>query len=618
MPIITKRKILIGFLIALVVVVALALWYFSSLRTYDLSLGKRYAYHLSYRHAAKTVILLPRSEALRNDGEIQCELRWDLVPFRFVEGVYSIALFLSPGGECRFLFNGKDLFDDAAFRERLFGGRYAVIRMDARGTIRGVAFRKSEEALYKGFVRTILADLQFFLPGDLSAGWREKEHDRYGAYEADYRRNGMPLFSHEVEKKRDPYLKLNTVSKETGSLKQAVTGSLTARFARAGHLGSLAGEQAVTVDDPGGERLFGSAISIDMRLESIVRFKEALPATDAGVLEESSLARIDVDERAIRRIWEERAASLTIPEMADLIRRYALSGDTGEGGAAAWRIIAYLKLHPERCKELLPLFTDNAMTAKGRLFVYGLLVGAGHSEAQKTMRDLLGTEAARKEAMYSIYLQQFSQVEKPDAATAEFMEGLYEHAKKEGRYRSSTILTLGALAGKLANSGSDPMAAKLNGMLIQDLQKAKDPKEKEQLLDGLGNAGLPSNIPLIGKFVGDKDQRVRASVPMALRKTQTPESEQLVLSLTGDGDSLMQKQALATLSHYALTSEHLTGLRDQLKAGRITESSYFEILNLVSKYPQERVVTREILQEMKRRVSNNPHLEARINQMLGR
>lgn len=34
MPIITKRKKLIGFLIALVVVVALALWYFFSLRAW--------------------------------------------------------------------------------------------------------------------------------------------------------------------------------------------------------------------------------------------------------------------------------------------------------------------------------------------------------------------------------------------------------------------------------------------------------------------------------------------------------------------------------------------------------------------------------------------------------
>jgi|GEM_PF-2001409 len=125
----TRRKKLIAVLSATVVIVALFLWYFSAPRTYDLSLGDRYRYRLTYRHAAKTVILLPRSEALRNDGEMNCELQWDLVPFRFVEGVYSIALFLSPRGDCRFLFNGKDLFDDASFRERLFAGRYAVLRM---------------------------------------------------------------------------------------------------------------------------------------------------------------------------------------------------------------------------------------------------------------------------------------------------------------------------------------------------------------------------------------------------------------------------------------------------------------------------------------------------------
>ncbi|HOW51063.1 MAG TPA: HEAT repeat domain-containing protein [bacterium] len=613
----TKQKILIATILALIVIGVVALWYFSAVGQYRLSLGKRYAYHLTYHHTARSTIALPGVEAQSNSGEMDCEMKWDMVPLRFDEGIYTIAVFPALAGDCRFIFNDKDLLDDAAFRERVFTDKYAVIRMDNKGTIRGLAFRKNEDALFKGFIKLIISDLQFSLPGGFAANWRTEEQDRYGRYAADYSRNGWRFLSNDIEKKKERYLTLTAIPGKIDAMKQTVTGALAAHLSGRGHLETLNGTVTAAVDGADGRRALDVSSVITLRLTGITKFKEIPPMTDAGSLDDSPLTRIDVDDRAIRKIWEQRASSLTIPEMAGLLRRYALSGETGDGGALAWRIVAYLKLHPERCKELVPLFTDEQMTTKGRVFIYGLLVGTGHAEAQQAMRDLLGTEAAQKEAMYSIYMQQFSQLEKPDAATAGFMEGLYAKAKKEGRYRSSTILTLGALAGKLSKTGEDALAGKFNKMLTEELQAAKNPREKEQLLDGLGNAGFSSNVALIQKFVGDDNQRVRATVPMALRKTQTPETEKLVMSLVRDDDSLVQKQALTTLSHYALTHEHLTDLRDQLKAGKVTESSYFELLNLVSRYPQERAVTQEMLLEMKKRVSNNPHLEARINQMLG-
>ncbi len=614
---ITKRKIFISTLITLSLVAGLLVWYFSAVSRYHLSLSKRYSYHLTYHSTAKTAIILPKVEAQTNSGETTCEMKWDLVPLRLVDDIYTILVFPAPAGDCRFLFNGKDLLDDTAFRERVFTDKYAVIRMDRNGAIKGLAFRRNEDALFKGFIKTIVADLQFSLPGEISGEWRTEEEDRYGRYAAEYERTGWRFLSNDIEKKKDRYLKLTAIPGDITAMKQTLTGALTARFARAGHLETLAGTVTATTDTADGERILDLSKNIELRLTGIAAFNEISPATDAGSMEDSPLVKIDIDERAIRRMWEERAASLTIPEMAGLIREYALSGGEDGGGKLAWRIVAYLKLHPERCKELVPLFADKDMNTRGRLFIYGLLIGSGHAEAQKTMRDLLVTEAAKKDGMYSIYMQQFSQLEKPDAATAGFMESLYEKAKKEKRYRSSTILTLGALAGHLSETGNDALAAKFNKMLTAELQSAKDPREKEQLLNGLGNVGSASNIALIQKFAGDENQRVRASVPMALRMTQTPESEKLVLSMAHDDDSLVQKQALTTLSHYELTREHLAGLRDQLKAGKITESSYFEVLNLISRYPQEQAMTQEMLLEMKKRVSNNPHLEARINQMLG-
>ncbi|HOW51301.1 MAG TPA: hypothetical protein PLV42_04565 [bacterium] len=209
----TKQKILIATLVALILLGGIAVWYFSAVGQYRLSLGKRYAYHLTYHHTARSTIALPGVEAQSNSGEMDCEMKWDMVPLRLDEGVYTIALFPAPAGDCRFLFNDKDLLDDAAFRERVFTDKYAVIRMDNKGTIQGLAFRKNEDALFKGFIKLIISDLQFSLPGGFAANWRTEEQDRYGRYAADHSRKGWRFLSNDIEKKKERYLTLTAIPK---------------------------------------------------------------------------------------------------------------------------------------------------------------------------------------------------------------------------------------------------------------------------------------------------------------------------------------------------------------------------------------------------------------------
>lgn len=109
----TKQKTLIVTLLVLVFFGGIAVWYFSAVGQYNLSLGKRYSYHLTYHNTAKSTIVLPGVDAQSNSGDMNCEMKWDLVPLRFADGVYTIAVFPAPAGDCRFIFNGKDLLDDA-------------------------------------------------------------------------------------------------------------------------------------------------------------------------------------------------------------------------------------------------------------------------------------------------------------------------------------------------------------------------------------------------------------------------------------------------------------------------------------------------------------------------
>ncbi len=76
----TPPKILFATLVALVFLSGLILWYLSAIRTYDLSIGRKYSYHLNYRNTAKSTIALPGVEAQSNSGDMTCEMKWDMAP----------------------------------------------------------------------------------------------------------------------------------------------------------------------------------------------------------------------------------------------------------------------------------------------------------------------------------------------------------------------------------------------------------------------------------------------------------------------------------------------------------------------------------------------------------
>lgn len=615
----SKRNIvliLIG--AAALIIIAGSFWYRTQPPRYDLKVGKKYSYTLTYKQESAALISVPDGEASSFSGLFSCALDLNLTPIERTDTGYTIALTMMPNGDCSFQFAGKDLFSDPALLERTFDKRFALIAMQADGRIAKIRVRKGEDALFRGVLKLILGDIQTVLTATGDRSWQTTESNQYGSYHADYTLSSRFWGGPRVIKKKGEYLSLLAVPRDLDRMTQQSEGVFTIDFARSGHPERLSGIEKLTVTAKSGAAPLRLNTEIRMDLRSIASSDEEFSLGDAGAGEELILGRVEIDEAKRRELLEKRADNLTGSEMAGLIREYALGPEADGANSPGWRVAAYLKLHPEKCAELIPLFTEKEMTSKGRLAVFGVLVSTGTPEAQKVMRDILATEEAKKEGMYSIYLQNFGHLQQPDNETVAFLTAKYEEAKRVGRYRDSTALTLGAMVANLNGAGDAANAARLNGVLLADLTAAKDRHEQELLLDSVGNAAMVSNIEAVAEYLKSPDERIRASVASAVRRTQTEESEKMLFGLARDREALVQKQAVNALAGYKLDKRHLEQVREGIASGGIGTHAYYETLQLLSRQKGNRETVQETLREMKKRAPDDPHLLSRINQMLGR
>jgi hypothetical protein len=489
--------------------------------------------------------------------------------------------------------------------------------MNRNGRIGKIMVRKGEDALFKGTVKLILGDLQTILDDKEKGRWETKESDQYGSYQGTYEQHSGFFSAPTITKKKDSYHTLLAIPRGLDNLKQQSDGGFDIHFSTSGYIDRFSGKIEVSVTSQNGSVPFRTASTIDMKLRSVKHSSETFSIGGESSTETLILGKVEIDEAKRRELLEKRADKLTSSEMAGLIHDYAMRAEDDGEGSPEWRVSAYLRLHPEKCAELAPIFQGKDMISKGRLFVFGALVSTGNPEAQKVMRELLGTEAAKKEGMYSIYLQNFGQLEHPDKETVDFITSKYEQAKQEGRYRESTALTLGATVANLNKAGDTANAARLNNDLLKDLAAAKGRYEQELMLDSVGNAGMVSNIATVAEYIKSPDERIRASVAGAVRRTQTEESEKMLFDLVRDKETLVQKQAVNALAGYSLDKQHMEQIRDGVKSGGIGPNAYYETLQLFTRHSQERGVMKETLQEMKKRAPDDPHLLSRINQMLG-
>ena len=333
-------------------------------------------------------------------------------------------------------------------------------------------------------------------------------------------------------------------------------------------------------------------------------------------MKSSGIGTVEMSENTQRKILEQQTKGITSSEMLKTLREFGINGKIGDKQLFIMRTVAYLKLYPERTKDLIPLFNENGFSSEGKILVMGLLASSGDSKAQEVMRTLLKSDAAKTDELYPLLLQNISMLETPDSRTMDFAEKLYKTSKESGKFISSSSLIVGSVAGKMIKQGNTAEGMRLNSILVKDLDEAETPEKAEKLLNAIGNAGIAENVKKAAEFAESVNPRIRASVANAVRNTQTEESEKMLLNMLSDKENIVKIQAINTLAIYSLNENHLLQIKDRLHDNTLDPDQYYYLLGLLKKYTKSNPeIVKESLEEMSRH-KMHPDLSSQVYNML--
>jgi HEAT repeat protein len=396
-----------------------------------------------------------------------------------------------------------------------------------------------------------------------------------------------------------------------GDVRTDVAGGFEVVLTRAGHLDRVDGEEKVSVERADGELALRQDMRIEARLLSISQVAPGSTATArlAG-LSSTGLGDVTSSPESGRRLLEQRAGDLTMDRLVQDLLRYGSAPDFPDTARWMWRATGLLLLYPERCRDLLRVFKSPRMNQLARGRVLELLASAGSPEAQAVACELLETREARGSDRYAGFVQRLSLVEHPTQETVDYLRAQVERGDGE-----STLAAAHALGAALGNRSRTPGAAvdeRSAALLRQGLRAASSAQQKVGWLGTLGNAGLAEDVPLLAGYATDGDPAVRGAAAHALRKTQTPASEKVLLGLVADTDSGVRDRALQTLTYYTLSPAHLDGLRQQAASGRLQPGNIAILLTVLERNRHQPTAVLPVLEALLRQDISDRRLLLRI------
>jgi hypothetical protein len=317
---------------------------------------------------------------------------------------------------------------------------------------------------------------------------------------------------------------------------------------------------------------------------------------------------------AEQQTLEQLAGGLTMERLASTLRLHAQGAKLPPGFVVS--ATALLKLHPEKAKELVPLFEEKGAGPETRALVCDLLASAGHAEAQAALRDALSTKVARRDpAELGALLQRLSLITEPDDRTLAFVAARYS-GENSPKARLAAAYVLGATIGSAARTGSARDTVALDERLRRDLDRAGSEEEKVTLLAALGNAGLREDIEAIRAHAKDESAAVRRQVALSLRKTDWPEAADTLFDLLADKEPQVGLAAVQSLGEHRVGAADVERMTDLVKEGKLAGELGEPLISLVGEHPEHGAQGRLFLQALLAR-TQDPHTQARIRMLLG-
>lgn len=574
--------------------------------------GKKYSFSLKYRSDSYNYFVNPGGTDEKIAGLFDCRMNFSIYPVRKLDDGNMLAEFSFDKIEnCSFMFNGKNLFDDRTTIQALFFDRKAAFVLSPEGKISDIKFSKNEDQVFISTVKLVAA---YFRTNTRPSKNKVFEQDQNGSYKAFYSvdKNND---SREISKKFSEYLSLlafpSGISEYMQEHSVSISHVVENKMIKTGE-----GHQQTAVYNNENTLIFRFEMDFALELTVISDADKSSRLSDFSEMKSSGIGTVEMSENTQRKILEQQTKGITSSEMLKTLREFGINGKIGDKQLFIMRTVAYLKLYPERTKDLIPIFNENGFSSEGKILIMGLLASSGDSKAQEVMRTLLKSDAAKTDELYPLLLQNISLLENPDTITMDFAEKLYKTSKESGKLVSSSSLIVGSVAGKMMKQGNTAEGKKLNSMLVKDLDEAENPEKAEKLLNALGNAGIADNVKKAAEFAESVNPRIRASVANAVRNTQTEESEKMLLNMLSDKENIVKIQAINTLAIYSLNENHLLQIKDRLHDNTLDPDQYYYLLGLLKKYTKSNPeIVKESLEEMSRH-KMLPDLSSQVSNML--
>ncbi len=227
------------------------------------------------------------------------------------------------------------------------------------------------------------------------------------------------------------------------------------------------------------------------------------------------------------------------------------------------KLKSFLKLYPERTKELWDYFLQIENVNSAFRNMVGALVKVGTEEAQELLTKLMAHYNDEPKKL-RIIVRQSSFIKNPNPQIVEQLIHIAESSENE-KVAKNSELALGAVGHKLIHSSvkkDQERGQQLESRFTLKLKKSSSENERFFLISALGNMGASSNVDLIEQF-RDQPQFLNQSLH-ALRLVPTKKAEDILVNFLHNKKTGTRRQASLSLTYRQVSKEALSSLVDKL------------------------------------------------------
>ncbi len=508
---------------------------------------------------------------------------------------------------------GQPLLGDDAQAMAALVGPEAFVEVAPTGLVRALYVAPDAPELFSQLVQNLVGDAEVVVPSERVAEWTAAAHPPAGTAEVHYQAHPGPAPA--LDRRTLRYRSLSLLPGGQGDDARQELGSAGhIVLAPAGHLASLAQDERLSVRGDDGAALATSHDRLALELRSVGTFDPGAGPT-LSRLSRRLLGEVVASEAGERRLLEARAEGMTGAQLLDDLATQVAAGRMLEHSRWMWRAVAVLRLHPELCAELVPLFQDAATGIAGRALLLDLLASTGHPEAQTAMRAMLASAIATEDPRYGQLLQRTSVLDQPDAATVGFVRDVYVHANERGdaELAHAAAYAYGATGGKRPGAEGARVSAELHAGLAH----AGSGSERAVFVMALGNSGRDEDLATIRAHLADPDAQVRRAAVDATRGRAAEVVDDLIARL-GDPDLAVQREALAILARAPLADAALDRIAEVVLSGALRREADDVLLALLSQALRPSPAVARMLRFVLARQGDHPDLATRARALLAR